>query len=81
MYLSVFINVYTFVAVWKEKIDPERVEVLDVDPDRSLVTLLTCGDIYATNRIVVQGELESITPIDQLTEEAVNAFDLPMKTY
>lgn len=81
IYLTDLTNVYTYVAVWKEKIDPERVEVLDVDPDRSLVTLLTCGDIYATNRIVVQGELESITPIDQLTEEAVNAFDLPMKTY
>lgn len=81
IYLTDLTNVYTYVAVWKEKIDPERVEVLDVDSERNLVTLLTCGDIYATTRIVVQGELESITPIDQLTEEAANAFDLPMKTY
>lgn len=81
IYLTDLTNVYTYVAVWKEKIDPERVEVLEVDPERNLVTLLTCGDIYATTRIVVQGELKSIMPIDQLTEEAANAFDLPIKTY
>lgn len=81
IYLTDLINVYTYVAVWKEKIDPERVEVLEVDSGRSLVTLLTCGDIYATTRIVVQGELESVASMDQMTEEAANAFDLPMKTY
>lgn len=81
IYLTDLTNVYTYVTVWSEKVDPSAVEVLDVDPDRRLVTLLTCGDIYATTRIVVQGELESVVPMDQMTEEAANAFDLPMKTY
>lgn len=81
IYLTDLTNVYTYVAVWKEEVDPERVEVLEVDPERTLVTLLTCGDIYATTRIVVQGELESVVPMNQMTEEAANAFDLPMKTY
>lgn len=81
IYLTDLSNVYTYVTVWKEKVDPSAVEVLDVDPDRKLVTLLTCGDIYATTRIVVQGELVSTEPMDQMTEEAANAFDLPMRTY
>lgn len=81
IYLTDLSNVYTYVAIRKEKVDPSAVEVLDVDPNRRLVTLLTCGDIYATTRIVVQGELESVVPMDQLTEEAAEAFDLPMKTY
>lgn len=81
IYLTDLSNVYTYVAIWKEKVDPSAVEVLDVDPNRRLVTLLTCGDIYATTRIVVQGELESVVSMDQLTEEAAEAFDLPMKTY
>lgn len=81
IYLTDLSNVYTYVTVWKEKVDPSAVEVLDVDPNRCLVTLLTCGDIYATTRMVVQGELESVVPMDQITDEAANAFDLPTKTY
>lgn len=81
IYLTDLTNVYTYAVVRKEKVDPERVEVLDIVPDRSLVTLLTCGDIYATTRIVVQGELESVVSMNQMTEEAADAFDLAMKTY
>lgn len=81
IYLTDLSNVYTYIATWKAKVDPSAVEVLDVDPNRRLVTLLTCGDLYATTRIVVQGELESVVSMDQLTEEAAEAFDLPMKTY
>lgn len=81
IYLTDLSNVYTYVAIWKAKVDPSAVEVLNVDPNRRLVTLLTCGDLYATTRIVVQGELESVVSMDQLTEEAAEAFDLPMKTY
>lgn len=81
IYLTDLSNVYTYIATWKTKVDPSAVEVLDVDPNRRLVTLLTCGDLYATTRIVVQGELESVVSMDQLTEEAAEAFDLPMKTY
>ncbi|MGM0301261.1 sortase A [Enterococcus sp. AZ048] len=81
IYLTDLTNVYTYVAIWKEKVDPSAVDVLDVDPKRQLITLLTCGDIYATTRLVVQGELERIEPMDEITEEAAAAFDLPMKTY
>lgn len=81
IYLTDLTNVYTYVAIWKEKVDPSAVDVLDVDPERCLITLLTCGDIYATTRLVVQGELESVHSMDRMTEEAATAFDLPMKTY
>ena len=81
IYLTDLTNVYTYVATWKEKVDPSAVDVLDEVPGKRLITLLTCGDIYATTRLVVQGELASVTPMDQMTEEAANAFDLPMMTY
>ncbi|MFQ7237038.1 MAG: class A sortase, partial [Enterococcus hulanensis] len=81
IYLTDLTNVYTYVATWKGKVDPSAVEVLDEVPGKRLITLLTCGDIYATTRLVVQGELASVTPMDQMTEEAANAFDLPMMTY
>jgi len=81
IYLTDLTNVYTYVATWKEKVDPSAVDVLDEVPGKRLITLLTCGDLYATTRLVVQGELASVTPMDQMTEEAANAFDLPMMTY
>lgn len=81
IYLTDLSNVYTYVTIWKEKVPPSAVEVLDVDPNRRLITLLTCGDIYATTRIVVQGELENIVSMDHMPKEVANAFDLPMKTY
>lgn len=81
IYLTDLTKVYTYVAVWKEHVDPSSVEVLDVVPGKRLVTLLTCGDVYATTRLVVQGELESVTSIEIISEAAAKAFDLPMKTY
>ena len=81
IYLTDLTNVYTYVVVWKEKIDPSSVEVLDVVPGKRLVTLLTCGDIYATTRLVVQGELEGVTSMDKISDAAAQAFNLPHLTY
>lgn len=81
IYLTDLTNVYTYVTILKEKVDPSAVDILDIDFDRNLVTLLTCGDIEAKTRLVVQGELETVTSIDEITDEAARAFDLPMKTY
>lgn len=81
IYLTDLTNVYTYVVVWKEKIDPSSVEVLDVVPGKRLVTLLTCGDIYATTRLVVQGELADVTSMDKISDAAANAFNLPHMTY
>ncbi|MDT2662988.1 class A sortase [Enterococcus hulanensis] len=81
IYLTDLTKVYTYVAVWKDHVDPSSVEVLDVVPGKRLVTLLTCGDIYATTRLVVQGELESVTSIEVISDAAAEAFNLPTKTY
>lgn len=81
IYLTDLTNVYTYVVVWKEKIDPSSVEVLDDVPGKRLVTLLTCGDIYAMTRLVVQGELEGVTSMDKISDTAAQAFNLPHLTY
>lgn len=81
IYLTDLTKVYTYVAVRKEHVDPSSVEVLDIVPGKRLVTLLTCGDIYATTRLVVQGELESVTSIEIISDAAAEAFNLPVKTY
>ncbi|MCA5011971.1 MULTISPECIES: class A sortase [unclassified Enterococcus] len=73
-------NVYTYKINYVEKIDPSRVELIDDVPGKKMITLITCGDMYATTRIAVQGELESVTPIDKATKEMTDAFQMEQMT-
>lgn len=81
IYLTDLSNVYTYEAFYKEKVEPTRTEVLDAVPDRQLLTLITCGDLYATTRLVVQAELIEVTPMNELSKEAAQAFQLPIQSY
>lgn len=81
IYLTDLSNVYTYEAFYKEKVEPTRTEVLDVVPNRQLLTLITCGDLYATTRLVVQAELIEVTPMNELSKEAAQAFQLPIQSY
>jgi len=74
-------NVYTYKATFKEKVDPSATELLNVEEGKELITLITCGDMDAITRLVVQGELESITPMKEATQEMKNAFDMPTRTF
>lgn len=81
IYLTDLSNVYTYEAFYKEKVEPTRTEVLDAVPDRQLLTLITCGDLYATTRLVVQAELIEVIPMNELSKEAAQAFQLPIQSY
>ncbi|MBO1305891.1 class A sortase [Enterococcus sp. 669A] len=81
IYLTDLSNVYTYAAVSKEKVEPTRIEVLEEVADKELVTLITCGDLYATSRLVVQGELVKVTPMEKMSKEAAKAFELPIRSY
>lgn len=73
-------NVYTYKITYVEKIDPSRVELIDDVPNKKMITLITCGDMYATTRIAVQGELESVTPIKKATKKMTEAFQMEQRT-
>ncbi|EOH92039.1 class A sortase [Enterococcus pallens] len=81
IFLTDLTNVYTYQVNSKERIEPSRVEVLEEVPDKELVTLITCGDLYAETRLVVQGELIQTTSIRKITKEMSEAFDLPIQSY
>lgn len=53
---SVFVYKITEVFV----VEPEQVEVLDEVPGKKVVTLVTCTDPEASQRLIVRGELESV---------------------
>lgn len=81
IYVTDLSNVYTYETFYKEKVGPTRTEVLDVVPGKRLLTLITCGDLYATSRLVVQAELIDVKPINKLSKEAAEAFQLPVQAY
>ena len=61
---------YTYKSnVQSKKLPLTDTQLLNVQEGKELVTLITCGDMNAVTRLVVQGELEKITPMKEATQE------------
>lgn len=81
IYLTDLENIYTYKAFYKEKVAPDYTQLLNVKKNKRIVTLITCGDMEGTTRLVVQGKLKKVTPMKEATDEMRSAFDLPAKTF
>lgn len=81
IYLVDLDNVYTYKAKFKQKVAPTETQLLNVEEGKKIVTLITCGDMDGITRLVVQGELENVTSMEDATTEMKVAFDLPTKTF
>ncbi|WP_427814969.1 class A sortase (plasmid) [Enterococcus sp. 22-H-5-01] len=82
IYLTDLENVYVYQTVSVKKVSPTSVEVLDYQEGTTpIVTLLTCGDLYARSRIVVQGTLSETIPLADISDEIAEAFELPIQSY
>ncbi|MBO1304852.1 class A sortase [Enterococcus sp. 669A] len=81
IYLTDLANIYTYRTALKVRVQPTEVKYLDVLPDRRQVTLVTCGEIDGITRIVVQGELEAVTPVEKATQQMQDAFNMEQRTY
>ena len=81
IYLVDLDNVYTYKATFKQKVAPTDTQLLNVQEGKELVTLSTCGDMNAVTRLVVQVELEKITPMKAATQEMKKSFDMPTRTF
>ncbi|WP_086349559.1 class A sortase [Candidatus Enterococcus clewellii] len=80
IYVTDLTNIYTYKITYKEKVDPSRVELIEDVEGKKMITLITCGDIQAITRIAVQGELDSITPINEANDDMLNAFQMEQRT-
>ncbi|WP_407855875.1 class A sortase [Enterococcus hailinensis] len=81
IYLTDLNNIYTYKTTLKVRVQPTEVKYLDVDPDKKQVTLITCGEIEGITRIIVQGELIAVTPVNNATDTMRNAFQMEQRTY
>ncbi|MGU8583973.1 class A sortase [Clostridium perfringens] len=81
IYLTDLENIYVYDITSNQKVSPDSVYVLDEIPGKNIVTLVTCGESEGITRIVVQGDLISITPLNKSTQDMKNAFNIDSKTY
>lgn len=81
IYLTDLENIYVYDITFNQKVSPYSVYVLDEIPGKNIVTLVTCGESEGITRIVVQGDLISITPLNKSTQDMKNAFNIDSKTY
>lgn len=80
IYLTDMKSVFTYEVTFKKRVAPTDVQLIDDVPDKKLVTLVTCGDMDAATRIIVQGELREKTPIKDADDKMLKAFQLETKT-
>ena len=81
IYLTDLDYVYHYKVSLKREVSPSEVQWLDEIPNKELVTLVTCGDLSAETRIIIQGELQERIPINEIPEDIRNAFELEQLTY
>ncbi|MGV1061411.1 class A sortase [Clostridium perfringens] len=81
IYLTDLENIYVYDVTSNQKVSPDSVYLLDEITGKNIVTLVTCGESEGITRIVVQGELVSITPLNKSTTDMKNAFNIDSKTY
>ncbi|MGX2946960.1 class A sortase [Enterococcus alishanensis] len=82
IYLTDLEKVYVYTVYSVKKVAPTSVEILDYQPGSTpMITLFTCGDLYARSRIVVQGSLTTEVPMADMTDEMANAFKLDKNSY
>ncbi|QXN87156.1 class A sortase [Tetragenococcus halophilus] len=67
IYLTDLENVYTYKTTDKQTVDYTDTSALEEDRDQAMVTLITCEEMDSPKRIVVQGELVDIQPIEETT--------------
>jgi len=60
-------NIYQYKITKKQVVYPDAVWVIDDVPGEKLITLVTCNDPQAIQRIIVTGELYDTKPVDKAT--------------
>lgn len=81
VYITDLENIYTYTITKNEIVDPTAVEIIEDVPDKTLLTLVLCGDMAATTRRIVQAEYVNKIPMNTASEEQLQAFQLEKKTF
>jgi len=67
IYLTDLTHVYVYQTTSKKRVSYTDTSSLDEKPKSPTVTLITCGEMNGPTRIVVQGELTEVQPMEKTT--------------
>lgn len=82
IYLTDKVNIYKYEIVEKKEVPPSATEVLlDKGDGHAYVTLVTCTDFHATNRIIVTGRLVETKSWESSPKEVRDAFTQKYTAY
>lgn len=76
IYLTDKERVYTYVISEVKIVSAEHVEVIDDRPGQTEVTLVTCTDYDAINRIIVHGTFVDSVEFSRAPADVLQAFDM-----
>jgi len=79
IYLTDKDKVYTYEIREVKHVTPDRVDEIDDRSGVDEITLVTCVDYDATERIIVKGDLKDTKDYSQTPEEILTAFNQPYK--
>lgn len=81
IYLTDKDKVYTYEIREVKKVTPERVDEIEDREGIKEITLVTCEDYNATERIIVKGDLKEVKSYSETSEEVLNVFNKPYKQF
>ena len=79
IYLTDKDKVYTYEIREVKHVTPDRVDEIDDREGINEITLVTCVDYDATERIIVKGDLKDIKPYSETPSDVIAAFNKPYK--
>ena len=79
IYLTDKDKVYTYDIREVKHVTPDRVDEIDDREGINEITLVTCVDYDATERIIVKGDLKEIKPYSETPSDVLAAFNKPYK--
>lgn len=80
IYITDKTKVYQYNITDVYVVSPERIDVTNEVPGKTIITLITCTDFNSTNRIIVQGELVAEYTYDTMPEDATKGFNMEYQT-
>ena len=79
IYLSDMRNIYRYTITDYKVVSPDHTEVVE-QTNEPTITLITCDDLNATNRVVVSGRLTNVYDAKTAPQNVLNSFTIAKLT-
>lgn len=79
IYLSDMRNIYRYTITDYKVVSPDHTEVVE-QTNEPTITLITCDDIYAVNRVIVRGRLTNVYDAKTAPQNVLNSFTIAKLT-